>query len=233
MTKELKRQWIMLWINIKLYPMKKSRKERENVLKMENSWNSQINCLLPKLETDLNNNNKFHHDCQTNLQKFINNNDICERINKFQQDNNSQLDKINPFDLKPKLTSSINGITNDIQQYHNQMNNNLTKINQELTQIQQFDANTMKISPIKESSRIPITTANMPIINLNQLNYIEVILLVVVVMLLRANLLHLQEYQHYKDQKVMFLKIYRNKILPRPIIIKEKNITNNGQFIMI
>ncbi|KAF6066729.1 hypothetical protein FOB64_004198 [Candida albicans] len=42
------------------------------------------------------------------------------------------------------------------------MNNNLTKINQELTQIQQFDANTMKISPIKESSRIPITTANMP-----------------------------------------------------------------------
>ena len=110
------------------------------------------------------------------------------------------MDKINPFDLKPKLTSSINGITNDIQQYHNQMNNNLTKINQELTQIQQFDANTMKISPIKESSRIPITTANMPN---NQFKPIK---------LHRsnttcggggatANLLHLQEYQHYKDQK--------------------------------
>ena len=185
---------------------------------MENSWNSQINCLLPKLETDLNNNNKFHHDCQTNLQKFINNNDICERINKFQQDNNSQLDKINPFDLKPKLTSSINGITNDIQQYHNQMNNNLTKINQELTQIQQFDANTMKISPIKESSRIPITTANMPN---NQFKPIK---------LHRSNTTcgggdaatgkspSPTRIPTLQRSKVMFLKIYRNKILPRPII---------------
>lgn len=162
MTKELKTTMNNVMDKYKTVSNEEISKERENVLKMENSWNSQINCLLPKLETDLNNNNKFHHDCQTNLQKFINNNDICERINKFQQDNNSQLDKINPFDLKPKLTSSINGITNDIQQYHNQMNTNLTKINQELTQIQQFDANTMKISPIKESSRIPITTANMP-----------------------------------------------------------------------
>ncbi|KAF6066730.1 Kinesin motor domain family protein [Candida albicans] len=93
MTKELKTTMNNVMDKYKTVSNEEISKERENVLKMENSWNSQINCLLPKLETDLNNNNKFHHDCQTNLQKFINNNDICERINKFQQDNNSQLDK--------------------------------------------------------------------------------------------------------------------------------------------
>lgn len=160
MTKELELTMNNVITKYKTVSNEEISKERENVLKMENSWNSQINNLLPKLETDLNNNNKFHQNCQENLQNIINSNDICDKINKFQQDN-SQLDILNDFDLKPKLTSSINVISNDIQKYQDQMNNNLNKINEELTQIQQFDANTMKISPIKECSRIPITSMNI------------------------------------------------------------------------
>lgn len=50
--------------------------------------------------------------------------------------------------------SKLSKITTNIKQNNEMIETNLDKIDKELNEIQQFDANTVKISPIKDTSNI-------------------------------------------------------------------------------
>lgn len=121
-------------------------KERANALKMENTWNDQIKTILPKLEKELESNTRIHQDCKTKLQSISTSDEIFKRMNQL-KDHKIKLSNHPNF-------SKLSKITTNIKQNNEMIETNLDKIDKELNEIQQFDANTVKISPIKDTSNI-------------------------------------------------------------------------------
>ena len=121
-------------------------KERANALKMENTWNDQIKTILPKLEKELESNTRIHQDCKNKLQSISSSDEIFKRMNQI-KDHKIKLSNHPNF-------SKLSKITTNIKQNNEMIETNLDKIDKELNEIQQFDANTVKISPIKDTSNI-------------------------------------------------------------------------------
>lgn len=118
--------------------------ERANALKMENMWHDQIDIMLPKLEKELTANTQIHQDCKDKLRSISSNDEIFKRINHL-KDYKIKLSK------HPDITH-LTKISTNIKDCNTKIDTDLDKIDKELNEIQQFDANTVKISPIKESS---------------------------------------------------------------------------------
>ncbi|EMG48831.1 hypothetical protein G210_0537 [Candida maltosa Xu316] len=119
-------------------------KERKNLLKMETSWHDQISTMIPKLESGLNGIDGKHQHAKSEVVK-ISNTDLFTNINQLSQNKIS-------IPEHPDV-SKISKISTDIKELNHRVADNLEQIENELSEIQRFDTEMVKISPIKESGQ--------------------------------------------------------------------------------
>ncbi|RCK62636.1 Kinesin-like protein CIN8 [Candida viswanathii] len=123
---------------------KEISRERENAFKIENTWKGQIGDILPRLERELTSNNRIHQDCKAKLQSISRSDEIFKSINQLKE----QKVKISN---RPDI-SKLSKISTNIKDCNNKIVTNLDKIDKELSEILLFDANMVKISPIKDTT---------------------------------------------------------------------------------